>query len=499
MAPRSPLVVASAWLGLLAACPDSQAVEPGAADAATRDRDATPPALDAAPARVCDPRDFGAAGDGARKDTAAIQAAIDACATTGGTVRLAGGVFLSGTIRLASAITLEVAAGATLRGSQAIADYPDLAPPIANTQLANCKKALIYAEGATGVRIVGAGTIDGNARGVPDWNGNRIREALRPMAIFTALSRDVVVEGVTVKDAATWAVVHLEVRGLVVRGITVDTNLGPTHDGIDVVDGHDVLIEDVDVTSGDDSICLKSGSATGTEDVIVRRSRTRQSGVANGVKFGTASVGSFRRILIEDVTIEHAQAAAMAVESVDGAAIADVTFRRITVRDVGTPFFVLLGSRDRDPAQVGSLARVTFEDIRGTAMRYAWGSIVTGTLLDGVTFTIRDLAFRRIDLTFKGAGANPSPAPFTDDSFPEYQGPVPGRPGVYYNRYPDAKFITGVDGRENTAYHGPGYGLLLRHATGVTFEDCRMAVDGADPRPWHDTKDTAGITGTCQP
>ena len=108
MAPRSPLVVASAWLGLLAACPDSQAVEPGAADAATRDRDATPPALDAAPARVCDPRDFGAAGDGARKDTAAIQAAIDACATTGGTVRLAGGVFLSGTIRLASGVTLEV-------------------------------------------------------------------------------------------------------------------------------------------------------------------------------------------------------------------------------------------------------------------------------------------------------------------------------------------------------------------------------------------------------
>ena len=53
--------------------------------------------------------------------------------------------------------------------------------------------------------------------------------------------------------------------------------------------------------------------------MIVRRSRTRQSGVANGVKFGTASVGSFRRILIEDVTIEHAQAAAMAVESVDGA------------------------------------------------------------------------------------------------------------------------------------------------------------------------------------
>jgi len=45
------------------------------------------------------------------------------------------------------------------------------------------------------VRIVGAGTIDGNARRVPDWNGTRIREALRPQAILPALSRPPVLAG----------------------------------------------------------------------------------------------------------------------------------------------------------------------------------------------------------------------------------------------------------------------------------------------------------------
>ena len=495
-------LIAAALLAL-AACPAAQDL-PSGADAVAADGgpvDGAPvdaASVDAAP-RVCDVHDHGAIGDGRALDTAAIQAAIDACATTGGTVRLAGGTFLSGTLRLASGITLEIATGATLRGTQRTADYPDLTPPVVNSQLANCRKALIYAEGTTGVRITGGGTIDGNARGRADWNGNAIPEAQRPMAIYTALARDVTIDGVTVEDAATWAVVNLEVRGLVIRGITVDSNLGPTHDGIDVVDGHDVLIEDVAVASGDDSICLKSGSATGTEDVIVRRATTRQSGVANGVKFGTASVGSFRRILIEDVAIDHAQSAALAIESVDGAAIADVTFHRITVHDVGTPFFVLLGSRDRDPTRVGSIAGVTFDDVRGTAMRYPWGSIVTGTIVGGTTFGISDLTFRHIDLVMKGAGANPSPAPFTDDSFPEYQGPVPGRPGVFYNRYPDAKFITGVDGHEDTSYKGPGFGLFLRHATRVSFEDCRVAVDGADPRPWHDTKDTSAITGDCHP
>ena len=438
-------------------------------------------------------------GDGVHADTAAIQAAIDDCATTGGIVLLHDGVFRSGTLTLRSNLTFRIAPSATLRGSQAIADYPDQHPPVENTQLGNCRKALLYAEGATHLRIDGGGKIDGNARGVPDWNGNKIKEALRPMAIFTTLSTDVTIEDITVANAATWAVVNMEVEHLIVRGITVDTDLGPTHDGIDVVDGHDVLIEDVTVTSGDDSICLKSGSARGLRDVIVRRSHTKQSGVANGVKFGTATVGPFDNILIEDVTIENAQSAAMAVESVDGSHISNVTFRRITTSNVGTPFFVLLGSRDRLPAQVGSIDGVTFEDIKGTNMRYAWGSIVTGTIVGPTTFDISHLTFRNLDLTFKGAGNPSNPAPFTDDNFPEYQGLVPNRPGVFFNRYPDAKFLTGVDGREDLGYRAPGFALFLRHANHVTFENCHVRVASADPRPWHDTKDTSDVVGDCTP
>src|SRR5262249_8386644 len=160
-------------------------------------------------------------------------------------------------------ITLDIGPGATLLGSQDVGDYPDAHPPFANTQLSNCKKALVYAEGATNVRITGGGTINGNARGIPAWNGNTIKEGLRPMAIFTTMSKNVTVENVTVKDAGTWALVNMEVEHLIVRHVTVSTDLGPTHDGIDVVDGHDVLIDDVTVASGDDSICLKSGSARG--------------------------------------------------------------------------------------------------------------------------------------------------------------------------------------------------------------------------------------------
>lgn len=472
----------SADLGCLgAAC--------GLADGATPDR----------PARLCDARSYGARGDGRTKDTAALQAAINDCATTGGTVVLRDGTFLSGTIRLKSNLTLRITPTATLLGSQSAADYPDTNPPLQNSQLSNCKKALIYAEGVDQVWIEGGGTINGNARGVGSWNGNQIKEALRPMAIFTAGATHVTVQDLTVRDAATWAVVHMEVDYLTVRGLTVSTDLGATHDGIDVVDGHHVLIEDCVVQSGDDSICLKSGSQRGTRDVLVRRCRTLQSGVANGVKFGTASVGSFQDITVEDVVIENAQSAALAVESVDGARISNVLFRRVTASNVGTPFFVLLGSRDRDPSRVGSIDGLTFEDIKARGLRYAWGSLITGSIVGGKTFAISNIAFRRIDIAFKGAGAAPNPPPFTAASFPEYQGPVAGQAGKLYNQYPDAKFIAGYDGRENISYLAPGYGFFLRHANNVSFSECKASVSGPDPRPWRAGADVTGGSGTCSP
>ena len=93
----------------------------GAGDAGPGGADGGDASVDAA-LRVCDVKQYGAKGDGVTKDTAAIQAAIDDCATTGGEVLLEGGVFLSGMIVLASHITLDVDASATLLGSQDVAD-----------------------------------------------------------------------------------------------------------------------------------------------------------------------------------------------------------------------------------------------------------------------------------------------------------------------------------------------------------------------------------------
>jgi len=259
-----------------------------------------------------------------------------------------------------------------------------------------------------------------------------------------------------------------------------------------VVDGHDVLIEDNTINAGDDGICLKSGSATGLRDVVVRRNHVRGAGVANGLKLGTATVGPMRDILFEDIRIENAQAAAMAVESVDGGEVSNVTFRRITADDVGTPVFVLLGTRGK--SGVGAIHDIRFEAIRAAHLRYPWGALLSGAPADAAgRHDLRDIVFDDVDITWRGAG---------DAAGPHVFGSAPAdtaRFPVYAGGYPDAKFIfaTPADKSEAIDYALPGYAFFVRDARGVRFERCRAAIDGVEHRAAI-AVDDAVVDGACR-
>jgi hypothetical protein len=233
------------------------------------------------------------------------------------------------------------------------------------------------------------------------------------------------------------------------------------------VDGQHVLIEGVTVSSEDDAICLKSGVARGLDDVTVRKSHVLVSGVANGLKLGTASVGAFTNITFDTIDVARVDKAGLAVESVDGAKIQNVVFRNITLHDVGTPFFVLLGNRGiKAPRTVGSIDGVRFENVTADSVRHDWGSIVSGVVDNGQTFKVTNVAFQDVHVTMKGGVAA-----------------APGDPPEYAGQYPDPNLWGEV----------PAYGLYLRHADGVSFTRTTIDVDATDARTQLHTSDVTNL------
>jgi polygalacturonase len=415
---------------------------------------------------VCDVTKFGAVGNGITKNTTAIQAAIDQCARTGGTVVLHEGVFLSGMITLKSNIIFRIDPGATLKGTQDNSDYPDTHPKTDNSQLNNCRKALVYAEKAKNVTIEGGGTIDGSGN-KQEWIGPNTTtpERTRPMAIYIAQSNHVLIQNILVRDAATWGVVNLETDDLTIRGLDIHSDLFGNRDGIDVVDCHDVLIENNTIFSEDDSICLKSGTARGIENVMIRNNRVLQSTVANGLKLGTASTGGFKNVTFENNDVKNVDKAVMTVEAIDGAKIENIVFKGITFANSGTPFFVLLGKRkggSKDgtahPVQIGNISGVHFENIHGQAMKHAWGSTISGTVLDGVRYAPKNITFDQVEINFRG-DAKLKIRPLDP---PEYAG-----------QYPDPNIWGDL----------PASGIYFRHVDGVSIRNSKFETAPSDLRP----------------
>jgi polygalacturonase len=406
-----------------------------------------------------DVRNYGAAGDGVTKDTAAIQAAINA-APPGGIVWLHNGTFLSGTITLKGNMTFFLDPTAILLGSGSVADYPDLSPPLNNSQTSNCRKALVYAQSSTNVTITGGGTIYGNGR----TNFTSGVESTRPIPVWTALCNQVNIHDLSIVDAAMWTLVNMQSDFLSISNLNInDDNLNGNRDGCDVVDCWHVTIANCTIDSGDDSICLKSGNSRGVNDLLVKNCTITKS-QSNGIKFGTASTGSFTNITIQDCSVFNTSHSAMAVESVDGAAIGAITFQRITFASCQNAIFIILGSRSG--AAVGSVNGITFRDISGSALTDTRGCPLSGCLTNGVTYRLKNLLFDNVDISFKGGLSS-----------------IPAAPPEYAGQYP-----------ENTMWGNlPAYGYYLRHATGVVFTNCFTSAASTDARPWMATDDVAGL------
>ena len=425
----------------------------------------------AARAKLFNVKSYGAVGDGAAMDTEAIQKTIDAChAEGGGVVRVPAGDFQIGTIWLRSNITLSLDYGANLLGSQNIADYKTEGLSKPREGGPHC---LIYAENARNIVIEGLGVIDG--RGTPE-HFPRIRSggretSKRPRLIRMVNCDQLTFSGVTCRRPAFWGLHLIDCRNIHFNAVTIRfRNNGYNNDGLDLDGCENVLIENCDIDSGDDAICLKS-SLHPCRNIVVRGCKVTSNTAP--LKFGTSSRGGFINVSVTNCYFYNSPMGAIKLQLVDGGRLENVDISRIVMEDVGNPIFIRLGNRGRtytkrtgprqnadarpEGAGVGTLKNVRIRDVvaevTGDDKSRSGPIMITG--IPG--HCVEDVVLENITISYPGGGNK-------DDA----RRAVPED----IARYPE-QFFFGVL---------PAWGAYIRHARNVEFRNVILKTRSSDER-----------------
>ena len=454
------------------------------------------------PAGVVNVRQYGAKGDGATIDSPAINRAVDdVAARGGGTVFFPAGTYASYTVRLKSNVSLYLDQGAVLlaastpreglaSGGYDAAEFQDPAIDAFQDYGHNhWKNSLIYGEGLHDIAILGEGRIWGKglSRGhdfdtdLPLTN----RPGVGNKAIALKNCHNVQLRDFQILQGGWFAVLATAVDNLTIDNLIVDTN----RDGFDIDCCRNVRVTNCIVNSPwDDGICPKSSFALGyarsTENVTIanctvsgsyvvgavldgsfkRLSPDQQPYATGRIKCGTESNGGFKNITITNCTFDHSRG--IALETVDGANLEDITISNITMRgSCNSPLFLRLGRRMRGPkgTQVGTLKRILINNITSSSS-VPLPSIIAG--VDG--HPVEDVQI--------------------SDLYLEQVGGVSQLPGVVppnEDQYPEPTMFGAL----------PATGFFIRQARNVEMHHIEVACQARDARPAFWMEDVDGFDG----
>jgi hypothetical protein len=287
-------------------------------------------------------------------------------------------------------------------------------------------------------------------------------------------------------EAGHFAILATAVDDLTIDDVKIDTN----RDGMDIDCCRNVRVTNCSVNSPkDDAIVLKSSFGLGyprdTENVTIANcfvsggyeegtmldGTFRKIGPMYGydpktrmehhtsrtgrIKFGTESNGGFKNIAITNCLFDDCEG--LAIESVDGGVIDNVTISNIAMRDLtSAPLFIRLAARLRGPrgTQVGAIRHVSISGIVAQCRSVRYACIISG--IPG--HEIEDLHIHDVNLMFPGGGKG---------SWTRRE------PWEQIGNYPDPGRFGGE----------PSYGFYIRHVSGLDMTNIEISRDAPDLRP----------------
>lgn len=289
------------------------------------------PALPQITPRLFSISDFGAASSDTEDNTQAIQKTIDAAAAAGGgIVEIPAGEYLSGPFRLASGIELRIDAGATLK-MLPMDRYPG---GTTNPQ------SFISGQELHDVVISGKGTIDG--QGAAWWPLIKKQPGVaRPRMIALRGCDKILIENVRLQNSPMFHIAigghsaNVTVRGVTIRAPASTDPVNPSHntDACDVSGSH-VLIENCDVSVGDDNFTCGGG----TSDVHIVHCTY---GNGHGVSIGSPTSGGVSDITVEDCTFTGTECGIrIKSDRGRGGIVQRLTYRNLKMTDVNFPILI---------------------------------------------------------------------------------------------------------------------------------------------------------------
>ena len=269
--------------------------------------------------------DFNVKNDSTIIQTQKIQAVIDkAFANGGGVVIIPKGTFLSGSLFFKQGTHLHLEAGAKLKGSDDISNFPLVMTRMEGQSL-KYFAALVNADGLDGFTISGKGTLDGN--GLRYWKAFWLRrefnpnctnmDEMRPRLLYVSNSKNVQISGITCMNSPFWTTHFYKCEHVKLLSLSISSPKAPVKapstDAVDIDGCKNFLIKNCYMSVNDDGVALKGGKGpladkdekNGSNENIIIEDCTY--GFCHGVlTLGSESIHN-RNIILRRIKINNAQ------------------------------------------------------------------------------------------------------------------------------------------------------------------------------------------------
>jgi polygalacturonase len=379
---------------------------------------------------LTDLRQFGAAGDGVTLDTAAIQAAIDACAKTGGTLWLPAGRYLTGALFLRSNVCLHLDVGATLLGSPHPEDYPIIQSRWEGRHQPTYAP-LISGQNLKNIALIGRGTIDGC--GAPWWQAFAAKTLPYPRPRLVSFSdcQHVLIDGITAVNSPSWTINPVRCQDVSIRGLSIiNPPNSPNTDGINPDSCRFVRISDCYISVGDDCITIKAGTQDERPEL---QSACRDITISNcilerghgGVVIGSETSGDVQNVVISNcIFIGTDRGIRMKSRRGRGGTVKNIRVSNLIMDQVLCPFTMNLyyhcnGAQgdpivsDKNPRPVNA-GTPAFHNIHISHVSAVGVKIAAGFLYGLAEMPLEDISFSDVSISLS-AGAQPALPEMADD------------------------------------------------------------------------------------